>query len=150
MVWHAQHPQKKLYQHIKRALMNCRMEMGRRGRNMERSSALWQVEMAPMGRQACPWAACVLLEEAILPQEGPASLFWSSDTCSLSTVPRTSGAVLGTGPGDSSRSEVILLYPGAGTPKPACLLKKIWNHYNLDLRVCVHVCVLLSQIIPDI
>lgn len=61
MVWHAQHPQKKLYQHIKRMLMNCRMVMGRRGRTTERSSPLWQVEATPMGCQACPWAACVLL-----------------------------------------------------------------------------------------
>lgn len=134
--------------HVKRVLVNCRTEMGRRGRATERSAAPWQAEITPMGCQPCPWDPCGLIKETILSQEGPASLFFLlSDIWSFSTAQSICGAALWAWPGNSSGSEVILLYPGAGTPQPAHLLKEVWNAHRLDLRVCV---VFLSQIIPEI
>lgn len=57
MVWHVQHAQKKLHQCIKRVPVDCRMEMGRRGRTMERPLAL-QVETNPHGMPGLSLGLC--------------------------------------------------------------------------------------------
>lgn len=142
MVWHTLHPQKKLYQYtLKGWCWTAEQTWEGEGglwKDSRKTAAPWQAETTPMGCQPCPWAPCGLLKEPILSQEAPALLFFPlSDIWSLSTVPRTRGAALGAWPGNCFGSEVTLLYPGAGTPKPAHLLKKVWNDCNLDLRVCV-------------